>query len=80
MLDKEFKYYQEHQKELVEKYNGKFIVIIDENVVGVFDTELMAYTEAKKNHAVGTFLIQRVLPGTDSYTQTFHSRATFPIN
>jgi hypothetical protein len=78
MLDKEFKYYKEHQKELVEKYNDKFIVIIDENVVGVFDTELKAYTEAKKNHPVGTFLIQRVLSGTDSYTQTFHSRVTFP--
>jgi hypothetical protein len=80
MLDKEFKYYQEHQKELVEKYEGKFIVIKNENVIGVFDSELNAYTETKKNHSVGTFLIQRVLPGKDSYTQTFHSRVTIPTN
>ena len=78
-LDKEFKYYREHQQELVEKYNGKFVVIVDERVVGVFDSELEAYTEAKKEHQLGTFLIQKVSPGTESYTQSFHSRVSFSL-
>ena len=41
-LEKEFNYYLEHQNELVEKYNGKFVVIKDRNVVGAFDSELEA--------------------------------------
>jgi len=74
MLEKEFKYYKDNQEELVKKYNGKFITIIGDKVIGIFDTELQAYTETKKNHKVGTFLIQRCLPGKSSYTHTFHSR------
>jgi hypothetical protein len=77
MLDKEFKYFMEHQDELVKKYNGKFIVIKDESVWGSFDSELSAYTEAKQKFEVGTFLIQQCLPGTEAYKQTFHSRVYF---
>lgn len=77
MLEKEFQYFREHQDELVVKYNGKFIAIVDDQVKGVFDTELEAYLEMKKNHEVGTFLIQHCLPGRNSYTQTFHSRVVF---
>ena len=75
-LDKEFAYYQAHQDELVEQYNGKFVVIAGENVVGAFDTDLAAYLETKKTRPVGTFLIQHCAPGEDSYTQTFHSRVS----
>lgn len=77
MLEKEFKYYKDHQEELVKRYNGKFVAIVNEQVVGSFDAELEAYTEMKKKYAVGTFLIQQCLPGETSYTQTFHSRVTF---
>jgi len=77
MLEREFKYFKDHQEELVKKYNSKFIVIVGEEVVGNFDKELKAYTETKKNHPVGTFLIQHCLPGKDSYTQTFYSRVAF---
>ena len=48
MLEKEFKYYKDHQSELIEKYNGKFIVIRGEQIVGIYDTELEAYSTAKK--------------------------------
>ena len=37
MLEKEFTYYLDHQSELVEKYNGKFLVIKGEDVIGVYD-------------------------------------------
>lgn len=77
MLDKEFKYYQDHQQELVVKYSGKFIVIKDEKFEGAFDSQLEAYTEAKKRFEVGTFLIQQCLPGTASFTHSFHSRVAF---
>ena len=79
MLEKEFKYYLDNQTELVAKYDGKFIVIKDENVIGVYATEIEAYTESKKTHEVGTFLIQRCSPGVNDYTETFHSRVVFNV-
>ena len=33
-LDKEFDFYLEHQKELLKKYNGRFIVIKNAKVIG----------------------------------------------
>lgn len=73
-LKKEFDYYISHQNELVEKYNGKYIVIKDEKVIGEYDTAEAAITETARGHAVGTFLVQKCSPGTDDYTITFHSR------
>jgi len=77
MLDQEFQYYIDHQEELVNKYNGKVLVIIGENVAGVYNTEIEAYLDCIKKHELGTFLIQQCSPGKESYTQTFHTRAIF---
>lgn len=77
MLKKEFDFYLKNQQELVKQYNGKFIVIKDEKVVGVYDTEIEAYTEAVKTMELGTFLIQECLPGEENYTQTFRTRVIF---
>ena len=70
-------YFKAHQNELVKKYDGKFLVIKDQEVHGVYDTEMEAYTDAKKKFEMGTFLIQLCLPGQESYAQTFHSRVAF---
>ena len=77
MLEKEFDYYLKHQSELVREYNGKVLVIKDESVIGVYDTEESAYFESQKKHTIGTFLIQLCTPGEEAYSQTFHSRVTF---
>ena len=74
MLEKEFKYYKENQDKLVAQYNGKFVVIMGEEVIGVYATQLEAYNETIKIHARGTFLIQHCTAGSGGYTQTFHSR------
>ena len=79
MLEREFKYFKDHQEELVKKYSGKYLVIVGEEVVGVHDAEIDAYTEAKKRFKPGTFLIQHCLPGKSSYTQTFNSRTDFEV-
>lgn len=76
-LADEFKYYLEHQAELVEKYNGKFVVIKDGEVLGAYEDELKAVEETKKSHELGTFLVQRVTPGDEAYRQTFRSRVAF---
>lgn len=74
-LQKELEYFKKNQAELVRKHGGKFLVIKDQKVEGVYDTEMEAYTKAKDKFELGTFLIQECLPGQESYTQTFHSRA-----
>ena len=73
-LKKEFNYYLEHKDELVEKYNGKFVVIKDCNVIGAFDSELEAIEKTAETYELGTFLVQKCEPGSESYTQTYHSR------
>lgn len=76
-LEKEFEYYIKNQKELVKKYNGKYIVIKDEKVIGSYDSEIEAVEETSKIEKLGTFLVQKCEPGKESYTQNFHSRITF---
>ena len=65
-LEKEFKYYLENQDKLVEKYNGKVLVIKNCNVIGVYDTELEAVNETSKKEELGTFLVSLHLPGSRS--------------
>lgn len=77
MLDKEFQYYLANKDELIKKYLGKYLIINDETVVGVYDTEMDAYTNGMSKFSLGTFLIQQCLPGDENYTQTFHSRVIF---
>jgi hypothetical protein len=77
MLDKEFQYYLDNQSELVKKYNGRFIVIIGEDVVGNYDSYEQALFESMKQYELGTFLIQECTEGEEAYTQTFHSRVVF---
>lgn len=77
MLEKEFKYYLDHQAELVKKYNGRFLVIKDESVVGDFATMEEAYFDSVQKYELGTFLIQECTEGDKAYTQTFHSRVVF---
>lgn len=76
-LEKDFQYYLDNQEELVKKYDGKFIVIKNYTVIGVYDDELKAIEETSKKEELGTFLVQKCEPGTESYTQTYHSRVTF---
>jgi len=76
-LKKEFEYYLAHQDELVEKHNGKFIVIKDCQVIGEYDSPLEAVEETSKKYELGTFLVQKCEAGSESYTQTYHSRVSF---
>ncbi len=74
LLDREFQYYLDHQEEIVKQYDGRVVAIKNGEVIGVYDSEAEAVVEARKEHEVGTFLVQRVSPGEKAYTQTFRSR------
>jgi hypothetical protein len=78
-LQREFEWYKQHQGELLKKYNGKFVVIKNQAVLGAYDDAVSAATETSKTHALGTFLVQKVEPGESAYSQTFHSRVSFSL-
>jgi hypothetical protein len=73
-LKQEFDYYRAHQSELLNLYNGKYVVIKGEAVLGAYDNATTAIQETSKNHHKGTFLVQKCTPGDEAYTATFHSR------
>lgn len=75
MLNKEFTYYKDNQEYFVEKYNGQYIVLQGTEVIGTYSSQLDAYLESVKEYELGTFLIQHVAPGEESYTIKLHSRA-----
>ncbi len=76
-LKAEFEYYLAHQDELVKLYNGKVVVIKNLAVLGAYDDVPTAVTETQRSHELGTFLVQKVEPGSSAYSQTFHSRVIF---
>lgn len=73
-LEAEFRFYLAHQRELVKRHAGKVVVIKNDSVIGVFDSEAEAVHETSKRHELGTFLVQLCEPGEQAYTRTFHSR------
>jgi len=76
-LKEEFDYYLKYQDELVKQYNGKIIVIKNGEVLGSYKNNMEAIQATKKEHELGTFLVQKCSPGPDDYTMTFHSRVSF---
>ncbi len=76
-LAREFDYYLANQADLVRQYNGRYVVIRDQQVIGVYDNQVAAVSATQASYPLGTFLVQKVEPGTGAYTQTFHSRVAF---
>ena len=76
-LNDEFEYYLENRIDLAEKYDGRYIVIKNRNVIGDFDTRRAAIETTMKTHMLGTFLVQKCSRDPDSAKQRFLSRAYF---
>ena len=74
MLEKEFKYYIDNQDTLVKKYNGKTIVIVNEQVMGSYDSTQEAYLASMGEFEPDTFLIMECTAGAGHYTITQRSR------
>ncbi len=76
-LRKALDWYIKNQVELVEKYEGKFVVIKDDQLLGIYDNELTAFETTRKEHAPGSFIVKKCEAGRESYVQKFHSRVAF---
>jgi hypothetical protein len=57
MLERENKFYMEHQVEFKEKYNDKWLVIVGDSLWGVYDKVSDAGKAALQNFEPGEFLI-----------------------
>jgi hypothetical protein len=77
MLETEFQFYLDHQAEFVAQFRGKYLVIRNTEIIGVYDSDEEAYFQTLKQFEPGTFLIQFCEEGDASYTQTYHSRVAF---
>ncbi|MFY9610661.1 MAG: hypothetical protein WAU45_18875 [Blastocatellia bacterium] len=77
MFKDELEYFVAHQEELVEKYQGKVLVIKGNELLGVYDDALEAYLEAQKRYELGTFMIQACEPGPQAYSVTIGSIQSF---
>ena len=64
---KNYEWFREHLPELVNNYDGKYIVIKNYAVIGSYDTFENAWTETLKREKAGTFIIQLC---TEDETQT----------
>jgi hypothetical protein len=72
-LKRNLDWYIANQKELAAKYNGKILLIVEQNLVSAFEDMGAAYTEALKSYAPGTFTLQPCSPDPESYTLMLYS-------
>ena len=59
-LIKELQFYKQNKADLLVKYEGKYIVIVGENVVGSYASYQEAVTASAEKYEPGTFFIQCV--------------------
>jgi hypothetical protein len=60
MLEKEFEFYENNKSEIRQKYLGKRIVIVGEEIIAAYDDFEEALFETSKTHTLGTFMIHDV--------------------
>ena len=53
-----FEFYMQYRNSLDSLYNGRYIVIINRKVEGVYESQLAAYQDALKRHKPYTFWVQ----------------------
>jgi len=75
-VEKDFRYYLNHQDDLVKKYNGKYIVLNDSQVVGAYDDYADAFYSSLEKYEPGTFMVQLCTPGDSAYTARYYNRVT----
>jgi len=76
VLEHEFRHYLEHQDEFASEYEGKVLVIKDQKVIGVYDSEAEALNQSILCHELGSFLIQACSKDPNSTVRTFLSRVS----
>lgn len=61
ILNRQYDVFQKQLPVLLEKHYGKYAVISDNKIKGIYDTEIAAYSEAVSKYGLGNFLVQPVI-------------------
>lgn len=77
ILEEEFNYFLVNLDDLLKKYEGKYVVIKNNCVLGAYGTIEDAIIETQKTEPLGTFLVQKCDADKNNYTCTYHSRAYY---
>ena len=60
MLEKERKYFKIHRAEWLKQYPDKFVLVKDEELIGVFNTQQEALVEGARRFGTESFLVRQV--------------------
>lgn len=66
--DVALEYFIAHQSELVEKYNGKCLLMRGTEIIGAFDSMNDADLEGIRLFGDGNFSLQNCIPGEEAYS------------
>ena len=61
MLTRELQAYEANKAELIEKFRGKFALVKDDDIVGIFDTKLDAIRQGYERFGNMPFLAKQIL-------------------
>lgn len=78
MIEKDFQFFTDNQKELYSKYPNRYLVIQNQSVL--FDTATIVdalNTAANRGLKNGEYIIQKCSEGAEAFTQVYHSRVAF---
>ncbi len=73
-LEKNYDFFLKNKDKFLKEYPGKFLVIKNQEVIGVYDEEIAALSETSKEHQQGSFIIQECTPESVNDPQIFHTR------
>ena len=60
MLDREFQTFQENKPNLVKNHKGKFVLIKDDKIIGIFENELDAVKQGNEQFKDSHFLVNEI--------------------
>ena len=65
MLEREYQYYLDSRNELLNKYDGKHLVIVGNSVAGAYESREQALDLAYAQYKPGTFLVHKCIPAEE---------------
>ncbi len=68
VLDRELHTYEEHRAELLSRAEGKFVLIHDGELGGVYDTDTEAVTQGYQRFGIVPFLVRKIASHDEELT------------
>ena len=66
-LEQEVRTWLAHKDRLLHEARGQFVVIQGDHILGTFQSEKEAFTQAHRHLGLGRFLVREIMPGEKVY-------------